>query len=101
MVGESECAREMVQEAALQAYLCLDRLKNDAAFGGWFCGIALNLCRSFLRNRKVEFLSWESLVGGSYYPEATPVAAAMPGMTSKGQPASARAAASSAPRPKM
>ena len=75
MVGEQECAREMVQEGALQAYLCLDRLQNDAAFGGWFCGIALNLCRSFLRNRKVEFLSWESLVGGSYYPEAMPVVA--------------------------
>ena len=74
MVGEPECARELVQEGALQAYLCLDRLQNDAAFSGWFCGIALNLCRSFLRNRKVEFLSWESLVGGSYYPEAAPVA---------------------------
>jgi DNA-directed RNA polymerase specialized sigma24 family protein len=63
MVGE-ECAREMVQEGALQALLSLDRLAERASFGSWLCGIVLNLCRGQLRQRRRE-LSWEDLVGGA------------------------------------
>jgi len=66
MVGEEECARELVQEAALQGLLSLDRLRDGSLFGSWFCGIALNLSRSYLRLRKAEFSSWESLVGGAF-----------------------------------
>jgi RNA polymerase sigma factor (sigma-70 family) len=69
MVGEEECARELVQEAALQALLSLDRLREDNLFGSWFCGIALNLSRSYLRLQQAEFPSWESLVGGVYLPD--------------------------------
>jgi len=70
MVGEEECARELAQEAALQAYLSLDRLQHAGAFRGWLCGIALNLCRSYIRARQVEWVSWESLGGGVYREEA-------------------------------
>ncbi|MBT4496406.1 MAG: sigma-70 family RNA polymerase sigma factor [Gemmatimonadetes bacterium] len=66
MVRDEECARELVQEAALQGLLSLDRLQDDSLFGSWFCGIALNLSRSYLRLRKAEFPSWESLVGGLF-----------------------------------
>ena len=54
------------RRGSLQAYLSLDRLQDEGAFGSWFCGIVLNLCRSHLRARRVDHLSWEALAGGVY-----------------------------------
>jgi RNA polymerase sigma factor (sigma-70 family) len=45
-------AEEVVQEAFLQAYLGLDRLRDPARFGGWLCAIAVNLAKMRLRSRK-------------------------------------------------
>jgi RNA polymerase sigma factor (sigma-70 family) len=82
LVGE-EWARDMVQEGVLQAYLSLDRLRDENAFGSWLCGIVLTLCRSHCRAQRVEFLSWEELAGGVWWsgtelasPEPTPEEAA-------------------------
>jgi DNA-directed RNA polymerase specialized sigma24 family protein len=52
LVGNIDIAREMAQEAMLQAYLSLDHLRDDARFKGWFYGIVLNVCRSYLREQK-------------------------------------------------
>jgi RNA polymerase sigma factor (sigma-70 family) len=49
MIGQEEIAHELVQEALLQAYLSLDRLRNDARFKSWLYGIVLNLCRNWCR----------------------------------------------------
>lgn len=57
-------AQELMQEAFLQAYLSLDRLRDDARFPSWLYGIALNVCRSHLRQQKMVLLSLESLMGG-------------------------------------
>src|SRR6266566_9816443 len=38
MVGNAYIAQELAQEAFLQAYLSLDRLRNDGRFAGWFYG---------------------------------------------------------------
>jgi len=46
MIGQEEIAHELVQEALLQAYLSLDRLRDDARFKSWLYGIVLNLCRN-------------------------------------------------------
>ena len=49
--GDREAARDLVQEALLQAYLSLHRLREPARFKSWFYGIVLNLCRSWIRER--------------------------------------------------
>jgi hypothetical protein len=49
MLGSREDADDVVQEALLQAYLGLERLRDPAAFGAWLCGIAANLARMRLR----------------------------------------------------
>lgn len=44
-------AEDVVQEALLQAFLGLDRLRNPNRFGSWLYGITLNLARMRLRRR--------------------------------------------------
>jgi RNA polymerase sigma factor (sigma-70 family) len=63
-LGDPELARDAAQEAALQAMLGLDRLRQDGSFGPWLGGIGLNVCRSWLRYRPRDDLSWEALQGG-------------------------------------
>jgi len=63
MVDDDDTARELTQEAMLQAYLSLSHLRDDAAFRSWLYGIVLNVCRSYLRDQKTV-LSWQDLAGG-------------------------------------
>lgn len=64
MVADADIARDLAQEALLQAYLSLARLREEERFGSWLCGIVRNVCRSYLRDRKAEWLSLETLTGG-------------------------------------
>ena len=64
LVVQSDTAQDLVQEAFLQAYLSLDRLRKVNYFQSWLCGIVLNLCRSHLRHQKVTLLSFEEIMGG-------------------------------------
>jgi DNA-directed RNA polymerase specialized sigma24 family protein len=45
-------AEDVVQEAAMQAYLGLYSLRRVERFGSWLAGIALNICRIWLRNAR-------------------------------------------------
>jgi RNA polymerase sigma factor (sigma-70 family) len=65
MIGQEDIAQELCQEALLQAYLSLRHLRSDHQFRSWLYGIVLNVCRDYLRSQKMNFLSWESLVGGA------------------------------------
>lgn len=67
MMGDSETARDLAQEAILQAYLSLDKLRNGALFQSWLYGIVLNICRNYRRSQKVNFLSLEALAGGLHF----------------------------------
>ena len=64
MVTPQETARELTQEALLQAYLSLDRLRDGGRFQSWLFGIVLNVCRSYLRARRIGPMSLEALAGG-------------------------------------
>jgi RNA polymerase sigma factor (sigma-70 family) len=64
MVSRVDIAQELVQEAFLQAYLSLDRLQDGDRFSSWLCGIVLNVCRSHIRHQKIDFLSFEEIMGG-------------------------------------
>ena len=64
LIAVEEVARELAQEALVQAYLSLDHLRDPVSFKSWLYGITLNVCRSYLREQKGDVLSLESLVGG-------------------------------------
>jgi RNA polymerase sigma factor (sigma-70 family) len=64
LIADEDMARELAQEAILQAYLSLDQLRDPSRFRSWLCGIVLNVCRSHLRERKVAFISLEAMIGG-------------------------------------
>ena len=68
MMGNADLAQDVAQEAALQAFLSLDRLRRAEQFGSWLSGIGLNICRHWLRRRSHDDTSWEELCGGRYYP---------------------------------
>jgi RNA polymerase sigma factor (sigma-70 family) len=67
MVGDQEMARELTQEAMLQAYLSLPQLVHADKFASWLYGIVLNVCRNYRRNRKSSFCSPEALPGGLHF----------------------------------
>ncbi len=52
LLGTSAEAQDVAQEAALQAYLGLARLREPERFAAWFHAIAANLARSALRRRR-------------------------------------------------
>ena len=65
MLGDALLAEDATQEAALVAFLHLDRLEHAGQFASWLNGIGLNICRQMLRRRARDAWSWEALVGGS------------------------------------
>ena len=66
LVSNASIAQELAQEAMLQAYLSLDRLRNDGRFASWLYGITLNVCRNHLRSQKMDVSSLEALMGGMF-----------------------------------
>lgn len=63
MVPNEENARDLVQEAMLQAFLSLDRLRDDERFKSWFYGIVLNVCRNWRREVKADTISLNTPTG--------------------------------------
>jgi uncharacterized protein len=54
VLGSPDLARDAAQEAAIAAMTDLDRLRTPDRFGAWFCGIALNVSRRWLRQLRSE-----------------------------------------------
>jgi len=54
VLGSEDLARDAVQEATIAAMTGLDRLRSIDRFGPWFCGIALNVSRRWLRQLRAE-----------------------------------------------
>ena len=61
MLGNRDIAQQLIQEAFLQAFLSLERLRKDSAFKSWLYGIVLNLCRESIRNRTADRALLEAL----------------------------------------
>lgn len=57
-------AEDAAQEAALQAFLSMDRLRQPERFGSWLGGIGLNICRHWLRDQARDVWSLDTLYGG-------------------------------------
>lgn len=75
VLGDPDLAQEAVQEATLLAWLSLDRLRCPARFGSWLCGIALNLSRRCLRERRRLVLTSDPDELGADRPGADPYGA--------------------------
>jgi RNA polymerase sigma factor (sigma-70 family) len=56
VLGSADLARDAAQEATVCAMTGLDRLRSPERFGAWFCGITLNVARSWLRQLRPENL---------------------------------------------
>jgi RNA polymerase sigma factor (sigma-70 family) len=54
ILGSPDLARDAAQEAAVAAMTDLGRLRSPDRFGAWFCGIALNVARRWLRHLRTE-----------------------------------------------
>jgi RNA polymerase sigma factor (sigma-70 family) len=68
MLSSREDADDIVQEALLQAYLGLDRLRDPGAFGAWLSAITANLARMRLRAAREPSVSLDA--GGRVAPES-------------------------------
>jgi RNA polymerase sigma-70 factor (ECF subfamily) len=66
LLGNSQDALEVVQEAFLKAYSSLATLQKPQAFGGWLMRIVSNLSLNFRRSRKVrQQLPLDDLLAGN------------------------------------
>jgi RNA polymerase sigma factor (sigma-70 family) len=63
ILGSHSDAEDIVQEACLQAFFSLHRLRAPERFGAWLGGMALNLARMRVRARRVAY-SLDDWVGG-------------------------------------
>src|SRR3954469_10910644 len=54
LLGNSQDAAEVTQDAFLRAFTSLDSLQKPEAFGGWLMRIVSNLSLNFRRSRKVR-----------------------------------------------
>lgn len=63
-LGDPVLSEDAVQEAALTAFLNLDRLRSADRFGPWLGGIGLNICHRLVRQRSRDGWSWEAVQGG-------------------------------------
>ena len=65
MVGNTDDAYDLSQEAFIRAYKALDRYDNKRSFRNWFFAILSNLCKNALRSsavRKKHLTSEKALV---------------------------------------
>jgi len=54
VLGSADLGHDAAQEAAVAAMTNLERLRSPDRFGAWFCGIALNVARRWLRQLRTE-----------------------------------------------
>ena len=63
LIGDSNEAEDMVQEAFLEAYETLEKLRDDGAFGAWLSRIVVSRAHRRFRRRKLRSL-WGLIPGG-------------------------------------
>ncbi|MCL4508252.1 MAG: RNA polymerase sigma factor [Chloroflexi bacterium] len=59
IMGSSEDAHDLTQDAFLKAYVALPKVKGEMNFVPWLYRIATNVCRDELRRRKI--VTWQPL----------------------------------------
>jgi RNA polymerase sigma factor (sigma-70 family) len=64
VLGSSQPVDDIAQEAALQAWLGLDSLRDPRQFGAWLAGIGLNVARRTRTRQSRAGWSLDALLGG-------------------------------------
>jgi uncharacterized protein len=59
VLGSADMGRDAAQEAAVAAMTDLARLRSPDRFGAWFCGIALNVSRRWVRQLRYELQAFD------------------------------------------
>ena len=59
LCGDFEAAQDIAQEAFVQAYQSLSKLREPGKFGAWLGGMVRNMCRKHLARAKVQEVSLE------------------------------------------
>jgi RNA polymerase sigma-70 factor (ECF subfamily) len=74
MVSDAEEAKDLAQQAFLQAFIHIRSFRREAQFRTWLFRIAINQCYDYLKNRKKfgDSVDWEemNLTTGEASPEA-------------------------------
>jgi RNA polymerase sigma factor (sigma-70 family) len=95
-LGDQGLAEDAAQEAALEALLGLDRLRQPERFGSWLAGIGLNVCRRWRREQARESWSLAAVTGGRAGPDVGP-----PVQAAEARPEEAAEAAEAARRVRL
>ncbi len=61
LCGDYETASDLVQEALISAYNCLDRLRDRSSFPSWVAGIMKNIYRNLGRKKSIPTIPLEFL----------------------------------------
>jgi RNA polymerase sigma factor (sigma-70 family) len=69
VLRDGSLVEDVVQEAVVQAWLSLDRLRRPERFGAWLAGIALHLCSRWSGYRAEDAWSLDALLGGRFMHE--------------------------------
>jgi len=67
--GDGDLADDAAQQAAVEAFISLGRLRDPSRFRPWLLGIGRNMTLQLVRNRIRERWSREALGGGRQLPE--------------------------------
>ena len=60
MLGDAHLAEDVVQEAFIEAYICLSKLREPAAFPGWFRRIVVKRGDRLVRGKRPALLSLDA-----------------------------------------
>jgi len=61
LVGNFTDAQDLAQEAFVQAYLSLHQLREPDKFASWLYSVTANICKMWLRKRRVEITSLDEV----------------------------------------
>jgi RNA polymerase sigma factor (sigma-70 family) len=59
MTGDKETAEDILQDSFTRAFLEIQKLQDENAFGGWLKRIVINRCIDEMRKRKYYFTDFE------------------------------------------
>jgi len=68
LLHDFQLAEDAAQEAFLEAYLCLNNLREPLAFPGWFRRIVFKQCDRMTRGKQLNTSSLEDIEQSSHYP---------------------------------
>lgn len=67
LLRDDHLAEDALQEACVTAWVEIGRLRNPEQFGPWLAGIAINLCKGWLRKPRPNEWSLDALSGGLFF----------------------------------